>query len=78
MIDKIRSLRNILRNTIEDGVDRFAIIKDVAELVSTGEVVAQEMVLRIFERRSEFQEYNEIIIELVKQVGLYPYLAEEV
>lgn len=77
MIDKIRSLRNILRNTIEDGVDRFAIIKDVAELVSTGEAVAQEMVLRIFERRSEFQGYNEIIIGLVKQVGLYPYLAEE-
>ena len=77
MSDKIRDLRNILRKTLQEGTDRFAILKDVAELVSTGNSVAQEMVLRVFARRREFQEYNDIIIELVKQVGLYPYLSEE-
>ena len=77
MSDNIRNLRNILRKTLQEGTDRFAILKDVAELVSTGNTAAQEMVLRVFARRKEFQEYNDVIIELVKQVGLYPYLSEE-
>lgn len=77
MKDAVRQIRGILRRPFENELDKFRLLKDIAELVSTNNYAAQELVLRLFERRSEFKEYNSIIVELVKQVGLYPYLKDE-
>ena len=77
MNDRIKEIRNILRRPIEEEVDKFSLMKDIAELVSSRNNVAQELVLRLYARRSDFNQYKDIIIELVKQVGLYPYLASE-
>lgn len=77
MSDRIQYIRNVLRNPIEEGLDKFSLLKDVTELVSSGNNVAQEMVLRLYARRNDFFQYKGVIIELVKQVGLYPYLGNE-
>ena len=77
MSDRIRYIRGILRKPFSESLDKFRLLKEVAEIVSSGHHAAQELVLRIIERRSEFPQYNGIINELVKQVGLYPYLKDE-
>lgn len=77
MNDQVRQIRGILRRPFDNELDKFRLLKDIAELVSAKHYAAQEMVLRLFERRAEFQSYNSILVELVKQVGLYPYLKDE-
>ena len=77
MSDRIRYIRGILRKPFSESLDKFRLLKEVAEIVSSVHHAAQELVLRIIERRSEFPQYNGIINELVKQVGLYPYLKDE-
>lgn len=39
--------------------------------------MAQDLVLRVFARKNEFEDYHELVVELIKQVGLYPYLKDE-
>lgn len=77
MSDRINEIRSILRKPLASDLDKFALLKEVAELVSAGHPSAQEMVLRVFARREEFNGFKDIVIELVKQVGLYPYLKGE-
>lgn len=77
MNDQIRIIRDVIKLPFRDNLDKFALLKDVAELVSANSYAAQELVLRLFERKNEFQQYQVIIVELMKQVGLYPYLKDE-
>ena len=77
MSDRISEIRRILRRPLDSGINKFALLKDVAELVSTGHPLAQDFVLRVFARKHEFNDFHDIVIELVKQVGLYPYLKDE-
>ena len=77
MSDRISEIRRILRKPLDSGINKFALLKDVAELVSTGHPLAQDFVLRVFARKHEFNDFHDIVIELVKQVGLYPYLKDE-
>lgn len=76
-IVNIGELRQILRNKSISKVDRFSIIKDIANLVTTNRTIGQEFILRLLSRISEFQEFEEIIYSLVRQVGLFPYLNED-
>lgn len=77
MNKKVRVIRDALRKPSVEVLDKFRILKDIAELVSERNDAAQELVLRLFERKEEFKQYHGIIVELVKQVGLYPYLKDE-
>ena len=74
MSDRISEIRRILRKPLDSGINKFALLKDVAELVSTGHPLAQDFVLRVFARKHEFNDFHDIVIELVKQVGLYRHL----
>lgn len=78
MNDIVRIIRDVLRKPFPDNLNKFRLLKDLAELVSNNSNAAQELVLRLFERKFEFQQYHEIVVELMKQVGLYPYLKDEI
>lgn len=78
MNEKVRKIRDLLRRPLTDNINKFDLLKEVAEIVSFNNNVAQELVLRIFERKDEFVQYHDIVLELMKQVGLYPYLKDEV
>jgi len=77
MSEQVKILRDILRKPFPDDLNKFKLMKDIAELVSVNSYAAQELVLRLFERKDEFQPYHVIVVELMKQVGLYPYLKDE-
>ena len=77
MNEQVKILRDILRKPFPDDLNKFVLLKDIAELVSVNSFAAQELVLRLFERKGEFQQYHVIVVELMKQVGLYPYLNDE-
>lgn len=77
MRDKIVEIRKILKNKFKPDLNKFLLIRDIAELVSIDHPLAQDFVLRVFARRDEFNEFNDVVIELIKQVGLYPYLKDE-
>ena len=72
-----KKLRAILRNPINDSIDKFKLLKEVSEIIASDRSTGQEFVLRILARREEFMIYNDIVISLVKQVGLFPYLGNE-
>lgn len=74
---KIEKLRNILRRNFSTNTDRFQIIKEVAILIATDQLVGQEFVLRLLARIEDFQGMESMIHSLVRQVGLFPYLEEE-
>ena len=75
---RIEELRNILRRKFFANTDRFQIIKEVAILIVTEESVGQEFVLRLLSRIEDFQGMETLIQSLVRQVGLFPYLKEEI
>ncbi|MBW4742248.1 DEAD/DEAH box helicase [Prevotella melaninogenica] len=75
---KREELRNILRNEFSADTDRFQIIKEVEIFVVTEQSVGQEFVLRLLARIEDFQGMETLIQSLVRQVGLFPYLKEEI
>lgn len=77
MNDQVKIIRETLRRPFSNELDKFQLLKVIAELVSDKSNAAQELVLRLFERKKEFQQYHMIVVELMKQVGLYPYLRDE-
>jgi len=77
MNEQVKVIRDILRRPFAADLNKFQLLKDIAELVSVNSYAAQELVLRLFERKNEFQQYHMIVVELMKQVGLYPYLKDE-
>ena len=77
MTDSISKIKSILRNPFKKNLNKFVLLKEITDIVSTGNSVAQDFVLRIFARIDEFEDYHDIVVELVKQVGLYPYLKKD-
>lgn len=77
MSDRVSKIIKILRNPMRPEIKRFELLRDIAELVSVGHPLAQDLVLRVFARRNEFNDFQEIVVDLIKQIGLYPYLKNE-
>lgn len=77
MKDRISEIKRILRKPFEPNLQKFVLLKDIADLVSAEHPSAQDLVLRVFARRLEFEDFHELVVELIKQVGLYPYLKDE-
>ena len=73
----IKKLRAILRKPFDDSIDKFKLLKEVSEVIAVDRSAGQEFVLRILARREDFMAYNDIVISLVKQVGLFPYLGND-
>lgn len=75
---KKEELRNILKRNFSADTDRFQIIKEVEIFVVTEQSVGQAFVLRLLARIEDFQGMETLIQSLVRQVGLFPYLKEEI
>lgn len=73
----IQELRRILRGKVIRQIDKYSILKDIANLTALNRTIGQEFILRLLSRISDFKEFEEIIYSLVRQVGLFPYLNED-
>lgn len=60
-----------------DGRDPFDVLREVARVSSATPDSAQDLVIRILDRREDFRGYEELVDALVAHVGLFPYLADE-
>lgn len=70
----MENIRQILKRPFNKETDKFKILANVSRLSNVDENTAREMVLRILSRKNEFSGYEDIIVSLVRSVGLYPYL----
>ena len=68
-----------INNVNQDYHEQFALLKNVSNLVNEegNENSSRELVLRVLDKRGYFQDYDEILDSLVRQVGLIPYMDEE-
>ena len=65
----IQELRRILRGKVIRQIDKYSILKDIANLTALNRTIGQEFILRLLSRISDFKEFEEIIYSLVRQVG---------
>lgn len=65
----------MLRNR-EANLPKFDILNFISQSVNQNgiNVEGQELLLRVLDRKDDFLEYADIIISLIRQYGLYPYL----
>ena len=72
-----QELRKVLRGAFSSDMDKFYIVKQVADFVYKHQVVGQEFLLRLLARIDDFQGLENVINGLIRQVGLFPYMDEE-
>lgn len=68
-------IKKMLRNR-EANLPKFDILNFISQSVNQNgiNVEGQELLLRVLDRKDDFLEYADIIISLIRQYGLYPYL----
>jgi len=68
-----------LDNINQDYQEQFLLLKNIANLVNeeVDDNLSRELVLRALDKRECFQDYEEILDSLVRQVGLMPYMDEK-
>lgn len=54
--------------------DKFSLLKRIERITNENFEEGKELILRLLSRRNDFLEANEILNDLIKKVGLYPYL----
>lgn len=73
---------NDLRHTLSSEQliqkDPFAVLQAISEYINDpdSEFVARELVIRALDKRDSFRGLDEVVAALTRQVGLFPYLAE--
>ncbi len=62
-----------------DSTNQFEILRMISSVINEGESesFSRELVLRVLDQRKYFEEFNEIIDALVREVGLLPYIDED-
>jgi hypothetical protein len=71
-------IRKILRNEFATNLNKFELLRAISDLVNINRNIGQEFILRVLSRRPEFSQYDIIIDSLVRQVGLFPYVEQDV
>lgn len=68
-------IKKMLRNR-EANLPKFDILNFISQSVNQNgiNVEGQDLLLRVLDRKEDFVEYNGIVISLIRQYGLYPYL----
>lgn len=68
-------IKKMLRNR-EANLPKFDILNFISQSVNQNgiNVEGQELLLRVLDRKDDFLEYADIVISLIRQYGLYPYL----
>lgn len=60
------------------GTDQFVLLKSLLSHVNQGsEYLLQEVVLRVLEKRDQFQGYKAMVSDLARSTGLFPYLNQQ-
>lgn len=69
------SIKKMLRDR-EVNLPKFKILNFISQSFSQNGINAegQELLLRVLDRKDDFLEYADIVISLIRQYGLYPYL----
>ena len=69
-------LKKILADPDQITADPFSVLKEIASVVndSTRDIEGRDFVLRALEHREAFGNCEEILNDLTRQVGLFPYL----
>ncbi|MBE7641405.1 DEAD/DEAH box helicase [Salegentibacter sp. BLCTC] len=70
-------LRELLTGEFKDDIDKWTVVKSISTLIDNDRSIGQEMVLRLLSKKECFLEYQDIINEFVRKIGLYPYLNQE-
>lgn len=68
-------INNLLRQNAINPKNAFSVIKSIANnLNQKNEVYLQEVILRVIEQREMFGNYQQIINDFAREIGLFPYL----
>lgn len=71
-------INNLLRLNAINPQNAFSVIKSIANnLNQKNEVYLQEVILRVIEQREMFGNYQSIINDFAREIGLFPYLDPE-
>lgn len=71
-------INNLLRQNAINPQNAFSVIKSIANnLNQKNEVYLQEVILRAIEQREMFGNYQSIINDFAREIGLFPYLDPE-
>lgn len=71
-------INNLLRQNAINPQNAFSVIKSIANnLNQKNEVYLQEVILRVIEQREMFGNYQSIINDFAREIGLFPYLDPE-
>ena len=71
-------INNLLRQNAINPQNAFSVIKSIANnLNQKNEVYLQEVILRVIEQREMFGNYQSIINDFAREIGLFPYLDHE-
>jgi len=68
-------INNLLRQNAINSENAFSVIKSIANnLNQKNEAYLQEVILRVIEQREVFVNYQPIINDFAREIGLFPYL----
>lgn len=68
-------INNLLKQNAINPQNAFSVIKSIANnLNQKNEVYLQEVILRVIEQREMFGNYQSIINDFAREIGLFPYL----
>lgn len=68
-------INNLLKANAINAQNSFSVIKSIAtNLNYKNELYLQEVVLRVIEQRAQFENYQPIINDFAREIGLFPYL----
>ena len=69
-----KDVRDLLKSPLLETVDKFSLLKAIERITSEDFEVGKELILRLLSRRKDFYKFDDILNDLLKKVGLYPYL----
>lgn len=58
-------------------VNKFALIREITQHIADNEEKGKDLLLRLLEKREYFSEYEQIIEDLIRSLGLFPYNSYE-
>lgn len=69
-----KNVRNLLRSSLLETSDKFSLLKKIEKITNEDFEQGKELILRLLSRREDFYQFDNILNDLIKKVGLYPYL----
>lgn len=76
---KLKEIQDILRSQVIANDLKFNLLKSLSLLLTQNDndPQIQEVVLRLLERKNDFENYSQIIYDFARDIGLFPYLKQD-